>query len=54
MLYEVITLRKEPGVMLYSHNVLIQEYSVDLLPQWLAFVDGVVDSEDLPLSYNFV
>ncbi len=48
----MLNLRKEPGVMLYSHNVLIQEYSVDLLPQWLAFVDGVVDSEDLPLNVS--
>ncbi len=44
--------RKEPGVMLYSKNVLIQEYCNDLLPQWLQFVDGVVDSEDLPLNVS--
>ena len=44
--------RKEPGVMLYSHNVLIQEYCTDLLPKWLEFVDGVVDSEDLPLNVS--
>jgi molecular chaperone HtpG len=44
--------RKEPGLMLYSHNVLIQEYCKDLLPPWLAFVDGVVDSEDLPLNVS--
>ncbi len=44
--------RKDPGVMLYSHNVLIQEYCTDLLPNWLNFVDGVVDSEDLPLNVS--
>ncbi len=44
--------RQEPGVMLYSKNVLIQEYSPDLLPKWLQFVDGVVDSEDLPLNVS--
>lgn len=44
--------RKEPGLMLYSHNVLIQEYCTDLLPPWLAFVEGVVDSEDLPLNVS--
>ena len=44
--------RKDPGVMLYSHSVLIQEYCTDLLPQWLGFVDGVVDSEDLPLNVS--
>lgn len=48
----VLSLRKEPGVMLYSHNVLIQEYCTDLLPPWLSFVDGVVDSEDLPLNVS--
>jgi molecular chaperone HtpG len=44
--------RKESGVMLYSHNVLIQEYCRDLLPVWLSFIDGVVDSEDLPLNVS--
>jgi molecular chaperone HtpG len=48
----MLALRKEPGVMLYSHNVLIQEYCTDLLPDWLSFVDGVVDSEDLPLNVS--
>lgn len=48
----VLQVRKEPGVMLYSHNVLIQEYCTDLLPEWLNFVDGVVDSEDLPLNVS--
>ncbi len=44
--------RKEPGLLLYSHNVLIQEYCTDVLPKWLNFVDGVVDSEDLPLNVS--
>lgn len=48
----ILASRKEPGVMLYSHNVLIQEYCNDLLPKWLSFVDGVVDSEDLPLNVS--
>lgn len=48
----ILAARKEPGVMLYSHNVLIQEYCTDLLPPWLQFVDGVVDSEDLPLNVS--
>lgn len=48
----ILALRKEPGVKLYAHNVLIQEYCTDLLPKWLEFVDGVVDSEDLPLNVS--
>lgn len=48
----VLAIRKETGVMLYSHNVLIQEYCTDLLPGWLSFVDGVVDSEDIPLNVS--
>jgi molecular chaperone HtpG len=48
----ILALRKEPGQMLYSHNVLIEEYNNDLLPEWLNFVDGVVDSEDIPLNVS--
>ncbi len=45
-------LRQEPGLKLYAHNVLIQEYCTDLLPRWLEFVEGVVESEDLPLNVS--
>jgi molecular chaperone HtpG len=44
--------RKEPGLKLYARKVLIQEYSKDLLPEYLQFVQGVVDSEDLPLNVS--
>lgn len=44
--------RKEAGLKLYARKVLIQEYSKDLLPEYLQFVQGVVDSEDLPLSVS--
>ena len=42
--------RKEPGLKLYARKVLIEEFNRDLLPEYLGFVQGVVDSEDLPLS----
>jgi molecular chaperone HtpG len=48
----LLNLRQEPGLKLYAHNVLIQEYCTDLLPKWLDFVDGVVESEDLPLNVS--
>ena len=40
------------GLRLYSRKVLIQERNRDLLPDYLRFVDGVVDSEDLPLNVS--
>ena len=42
--------RREDGLKLYARKVLIQEYSRDLLPEYLRFVQGVVDSEDLQLN----
>jgi molecular chaperone HtpG len=44
--------RKEPGLKLFARKVLIEEYNKGLLPEYLQFVHGVVDSEDLPLSVN--
>jgi TNF receptor-associated protein 1 len=44
--------RLEPGVNIYSRKILIQQHSEDILPQWLRFVKGVVDSEDLPLNIS--
>ena len=44
--------RMEPAVSLYCRKVLIEAKSKDILPDWLRFVKGVVDSEDLPLSIS--
>src|SRR5687768_323910 len=44
--------RKEDGLMLYSRNILIDDYNKDLLPEYLRFMQGVVDSEDLPLNVS--
>jgi len=48
----VFSLRKDDGVKLYTRNILIDEYNKDLLPEYLRFVEGVVDSEDLPLNVS--
>ncbi len=48
----VFALRREDGLKLYSRNILIDEYNKDLLPEYLRFVQGVVDSEDLPLNVS--
>jgi molecular chaperone HtpG len=48
----ILALRREEGLKLYSRNILIDEYNKDLLPEYLRFVQGVVDSEDLPLNVS--
>ncbi len=48
----VLRLRTDHGLKLYSRKVLIQEYNKDLLPNHFRFVEGVVDSEDLPLNIS--
>ena len=48
----ILALRREDGLKLYSRNILIDEYNKDLLPEYLRFVQGVADSEDLPLNVS--
>lgn len=40
----------EPGVSLYCRRVLIDPKPKKFLPEWMRFIRGVVDSEDLPLN----
>ncbi len=44
--------KMEPGVNLYCNRVLIDQHSENILPDWLRFLKGVVDSSDLPLNIS--
>jgi HSP90 family molecular chaperone len=51
--FELLGLMKtEPGVDLYSKKILIQKGSKDIMPEYLRFVKGVVDSEEIPLNIS--
>ena len=50
--YDFFTQNYEKGLSLYSNGVLIMDKCPDLLPDYFAFVRGVVDSEDLSLNIS--
>jgi len=44
--------RLDPGCSVYSRKVLIKPKCREILPEWLRFVKGVVDSENIPLHIS--
>ena len=51
--FELLGLMKEePGVDLYSRKILIQKGSKEVMPEYLRFVKGVIDSEEIPLNIS--
>ncbi|KAM0683167.1 hypothetical protein MDAP_001582 [Mitosporidium daphniae] len=44
--------QEAPKMSLYCKKVLIKGKTADLLPPWLSFIRGVVDSEDIPLNLS--
>ncbi|HLQ38137.1 MAG TPA: molecular chaperone HtpG [Planctomycetota bacterium] len=44
--------RKSRGVRLFVKRVFIMDDAQEILPEWLRFVRGVIDSEDLPLNVS--
>lgn len=50
--YDMYSDRTERGLQLYTKGVFILDKCKDLIPEYLRFVKGLVDSADLPLNIS--
>ncbi|HEV7553527.1 MAG TPA: molecular chaperone HtpG [Candidatus Angelobacter sp.] len=50
--YDLFYHGSETGLRLYARRVMVMERCEDLLPRYLRFIKGVVDSSDLPLNIS--
>jgi molecular chaperone HtpG len=50
--YDLFYHGSEAGLKLYARRVMVMEQCEDLLPRYLRFIKGVVDSSDLPLNIS--
>jgi molecular chaperone HtpG len=52
LLYVPDRLLKNGNIRLFCNRVFVQEYCLELIPEFLSFIEGVIDTEDLPLNVS--